>query len=141
MVDSERVAVLLQRLRGEVTYLQARADTDRAALRADQERLSGLKYRFVTALETVVNMAQHLCASEGWGPPGSNADSVRELGRHGVLDARLGDRVASAVGFRNILVHQYAEVDDDKVVAHLDEVADLDAFVQQTARWVAMQEH
>ena len=139
MVDAERIAGLLQRLRGEVTYLQTRADADRAALRADEERLSGVKYRFVTALETVVNIAQHLCASEGWGPPASNADSVRQLARHRVLDGGLADRVASAVGFRNILVHQYDEVDDDKVVARLDDVADLESFVQQTARWVATQ--
>lgn len=136
MVDGERVAALLTRLRAELDYLTARAAGDRAALREDEERLSGLKYRFITALETVVNIAQHLCASEGWGPPASNADSVRLLGRHGVIGEPLGDRVAAGVGFRNILVHQYDEVDDDRVIAHLDEVDDLHAFVRQTADWV-----
>jgi uncharacterized protein YutE (UPF0331/DUF86 family) len=139
VVDAERVAALLQRLRGEVAYLAARATEDRRALRADEERLSGLKYRFVTALETVVSVAQHLCASEGWGPPTSNARSVALLGEHGVLDHDLADRLASAVGFRNVLVHQYAEVDDDRVVAHLDGVGDLEAFVATTAAWVEQQ--
>lgn len=126
---------MLQRLRGEVAYLRRRADADRAALRADEERMSGLKYRFVTALETVINIAQHLCASEGWGPPASNADSLRLLGAHGVLDEGLADRVASAVGFRNLLVHQYGDIDDDLVVASLDDLDDLDGFVQSVATW------
>ncbi len=139
MVDAERVAALLTRLRAELDYLTARADSDRVALRTDEERLSGLKYRFITTLETVVNIAQHLCASEGWGPPASNADSVRLLGRHGVVEEPLSDRVAAAVGFRNILVHQYEEVDDDKVVAHLDDIGDLQAFVRQTADWTIVQ--
>lgn len=104
MVDAERVAALIQRLRGEIAYLDRRAGEDRGKLRADQERLSGLKYRFVTALETVVNIAQHLCAAEGWGPPTSNADSVVRLAANDVLDDALASRLARAVGFRNVLV-------------------------------------
>lgn len=139
MVDADRVAAMLQRLRGEVAYLSARAEDDRDAVRADDERMSGLKYRFVTALETVVNIAQHLCASEGWGPPSSNAASLILLGRQKVLPHELSQRLSQAVGFRNVLVHQYAEVDDDKVIAHLDEIEDLRSFVTQVAAWVASQ--
>lgn len=128
---------MLRRLDVEIAYLRARAAQDRDALRADEERLSGLKYRFVTALETLVNISQHLCASEGWGPPRSNGDSVRLLGRHGVIDDELADRLAAAVGFRNVLVHQYAEVDDARVVAHLDQVDDLVRFVETTSRWLS----
>lgn len=130
---------MLQRLRGELAYLAARSAEDHEAIRRDDERMSGLKYRFVTALETVVNIAQHLCASEGWGPPTSNANSLVVLGDHEVLDQELAQRLARAVGFRNILVRQYADVDDDKVIAHLDEVADLRSFVQAVARWVQQQ--
>ena len=140
VVDVERVAALLRRLTAEVAYLRARADGDRVSLRADEERINGVKYRFVTALETVVSVAQHLCASEGWGPPESNAASVRLLGRHGVLDDDLARRLGSAVGFRNVLVHEYAEVDDDLVVANLDDVGDLEAFVSATAGWLTHQQ-
>lgn len=136
MVDAERVAALIQRLRGEIAYLERRAAADRRQLRDDEERLSGLKYRFVTALETVVNTAQHLCAAQGWGPPTSNADSVRRLATNGVLDDDLATRLAQAVGFRNVLVHQYDEVDDDLVVANLDHVGDLGAFASSVATWI-----
>ena len=136
MVDVERVTDLVRRLDTQVAYLDARAVADRSALRADEERLSGLKYRFVTALETVVNIAQHLCASQGWGPPASNGDSVRLLGNHGVIDAELAADLARAVGFRNILVHAYATVDDDVVVANLDHVGDLGDFVRLVSSWL-----
>lgn len=136
MVDVERVTALLRRLDVEVRYLRARADDDRARLRADEERLSGLKYRFITALETLINIAQHLCAAEGWGPPDSNAASVRLLGRHCVIEEDLAGRLAAAVGFRNVLVHQYAEVDDDQVVANLDDIGDLERFIAAAAAWL-----
>lgn len=136
MVDVERLAALLRRLESEAGYLRARAGEDRQALRDDEERLSGLKYRFVTALETVVGIAQHLCASEGWGPPSSNAASVRILGEQDVVAAWLASRLGRAVGFRNVLVHEYADIDDDQVVANLDDVDDLTRFIAGVSTWL-----
>ena len=137
MVDERRLVRLLQRITNEWSYLQARAADDRVRLRADTERLSGLKYRFVTTIEGVINAAQHLCASEGWGPPKDNGDAVRLLGRHDVVDPELAERLVQAVGFRNLLVHQYADVDDDRVVVLLDEIGDIERFVQQVSAWLA----
>lgn len=137
MVDERRLARLLQRVASELGYLRARAADDRAALRSDAERLSGLKYRFVTTIEGLVNVAQHLCASEGWGPPSDNGDSVRLVGAHGVVDEDLAARLVAAVAFGNLLVHQYADIDDDRVVAFLDRIGDVDTFVGQVAARVA----
>ena len=139
MVDERRLVRLLQRITNELAYLHAREGEVRAALRADVERLSGLKYRFVTTIEGVVNVAQHLCASEGWGPPSDNGDAVRLVGAHGVVDKELAGRLVAAVGFRNLLVHQYAEVDDSRTVAFLDRIGDIDGFVAQVSAWVAAQ--
>jgi len=136
VVDERRLVRLLQRVASELAYLQARAGEDRAALQADAERLSGLKYRFVTTIEGVVNVAQHLCASEGWGPPKDNGDAVRLVGAHGVLDEQLARRLVGAVGFRNLLVHQYAEIDDARTVAFLDRIGDIQDFVSQVSTWL-----
>jgi uncharacterized protein YutE (UPF0331/DUF86 family) len=139
VVDAPRLVRLLQRVTEELAYLYARAGEDRAAIAADVERLSGLRYRFVTAIEGVVNVAQHVCAAEGFGPPRDNADAVRLLGKHAVVPADLAERVAPAVGFRNVLVHQYADIDDRLVLARLDQLGDLDAFVGEVAAWVGRQ--
>jgi uncharacterized protein YutE (UPF0331/DUF86 family) len=139
MVDAPRLVRLLQRVTEELAYLHARAGDDRAAIAADIERLSGLRYRFVTAIEGVVNVAQHVCATEGYGPPRDNADAVRLLGKHAVVPADLAERVAPAVGFRNVLVHQYADIDDRLVLAQLDRLEELDGFVSAVTAWLGRQ--
>jgi uncharacterized protein YutE (UPF0331/DUF86 family) len=139
VVDPVRLARLLQRLGEQLAILRDRAAEDRAALRADEARLSGTKYRFVTALEAVLDVAHHLLASQLWGPPEDPADAVRLLARHGVLDADLADRLARAIGFRNVLVHGYAEVDDDRVTAHLDDLDDLQGFIDEIRAWAGDQ--
>lgn len=139
MVDERRVRRLLQRISEDLSYLSDRSSEDPKFLAGDPDRLLALKYVFVTTIEGCLNVAQHLCASEGWGPPESNADSLRILGRHGVLSLPLADAMALAVGFRNVLVHGYVDVDDRRVVAFLKEVGDLEAFVASVAAWTTNQ--
>jgi len=71
--------------------------------------------------------------------PPTNADALRLLGRNGVIEPKLGDPIARAMGFGNVLVHEYAEVDDSVVVANPTVLADLDAFMVQLAGWAAEQ--
>lgn len=128
MVDELRLARLLRAVSDDLSVLaaEASADSDR---RSDPLWLRGVKYTFVTAIEACVDAAQHVCSAQGWGPPADNGDAMRVLGRHGVLDPELADRLRRAVGFRNVLVHEYVEVDDDVVLARLADHRDLAAFV------------
>lgn len=133
MVDPERLHRVLRRIADGVAVLRGYRVRGASALLADPAALGHCKYAFVTALEGVIDAAQHVLASEGWGPPDNDADAVAILARHGVLDEDLAARLGKAVGFRNVLVHGYASVDDRRVVAHLDELADLDAFIDALA--------
>src|SRR5579863_6440870 len=60
------------------------------------------KVTFVTVIEAWVDVAQHICATEGWGPPADNGDAVRLLGGHRVLTTELAISIREAVGFRNV---------------------------------------
>jgi uncharacterized protein YutE (UPF0331/DUF86 family) len=140
VVDPVRLARLLQRLGEQLAVLRERAAEDRVSLRGDEVRLSATKYRFVTAIEAVLDVAHHLLASELWGPAEDSAGAVRLLARHGVLTSELAERLARAAGFRNLLVHGYAEIDDDRVVANLDELHAFEDFVEQVRVWAARQD-
>jgi uncharacterized protein YutE (UPF0331/DUF86 family) len=105
-------------------------------LLADEVSLSAVKYRFTTAIEGCAKVAHHLCVSEGWSVPESNADAIGELGRRDVLAATLTTRLRAATGFRNVLVHHYAEVDDARVAANLGHIDDLDQFVLAVGHWL-----
>jgi uncharacterized protein YutE (UPF0331/DUF86 family) len=135
VVDVERLARLLRRVTDDVGRLRAAAvEPD---LADDEVRLDHVKYRFVTAIEAAIDAAQHVCATEGFATPSTNADAMRRLGREGVLDDDLGVALARAVGFRNVLVHRYADVDDALVLAQLDELDELARFVTQlTTRYL-----
>ncbi len=58
------------------------------------------------------------------------------LGRREVLDGDLADRMRRAVGFRNVLVHEYVDIDDSVVLARLHDLADLRDFARAVVNWI-----
>lgn len=135
MVDETRVLRLLRRMSDETDVLDAEALAS-SERRADPLWLRGVKYSFVVVIEVAVDVAQHTCAAEGWGPPDDNGHAMRLLGERDVLDAPLAARLSRAVGFRNLLVHEYAAVDDDLVVERLADLHDLRSFVRSVGAWL-----
>jgi len=134
MVDAERLLALLARVTARLRILGEYARQDPGPLLADRVRMGDLKYTFQTAIEACIDAAHHVVADQGLGVPASNAGAFRSLAEAGMIDAELADGLAAAVGFRNVLVHGYAEVDDRRVVANLDHLADLRRFVAALTR-------
>ena len=95
-----------------------------------------VKYAFITAIEACVDVAQHICVTQGWGPPRDNGDALAVLGRHGVIAPELAGRMRLAAGLRNVLFHEYVEVDDDVVLGRLRDPSDLEHVGRMIVEWL-----
>lgn len=135
VVDEIRV----QRLMRSATDALALLDAERSASaerRQDPVWLPGVKYLLIAAIESCIDIAQHICSAERWSTPSDNGAAMRLLGERGVLTTPTAEALRRAVGFRNVLVHEYVEVDDQIVVARLADLSDIHAFVSEIARWL-----
>lgn len=130
MVDDARLRAILSRLRARRRELQRYAERDPRAYAADAEAVYASRYLLLTLIEDALSAANHVIASEGYRAPSDYADAFRSLREAGVLDVGLAARLEAMARFRNLLVHQYAEVDDLRVHEFLrQDLADLDAYV------------
>lgn len=131
VVDPQKARHLLalyRRYRGYLTELAARSDE---ALRSDFAVMGGVQHYLLLAIETVLDLGSHVISSEGYEPPKSYADIFRVLRDEGVVDAKLADRLMAMARFRNVLVHLYAEVDEERVLEILrGALGDLDTLVE-----------
>jgi uncharacterized protein YutE (UPF0331/DUF86 family) len=134
VVDARRVAVLLDRIRAEVAALRRTGARPTDELLGDPDALPAVKYRLVVAIEAATDVADHLIASEGLRLAAGYADSFRSLEEAGVLPTDLAASLADAAGFRNLLVHRYADIDDGRVIEIVrNRLTDLEAFVELIA--------
>lgn len=127
MVDLPRLLALLDRISRETAELRRAAQRPDDELTSSSDALAAVKYRFVVAIEAAVDICRHVAASEGLRPPKDMRDAFAVLSEAGWLaqDVDLG----AMAGFRNLLVHGYAEIDDARVRDVLrTRLDDLDAF-------------
>ncbi|CAN5330855.1 DUF86 domain-containing protein [soil metagenome] len=129
MVDADRLLAILGRVTARLRILSTYADANRTELVADRVQLGDLKYTFQTALEACIDAAHHVVADQGLGVPTSNADAFRQLADAGLVDHDLAQTMGAAARFRNVLVHDYAEVDDQRVIDHLRHLPEIRRFV------------
>lgn len=134
MVDPLRVRTLLDRLGTEIVALRRLGERDVDDLLADQDVLAGVKYRFVVAIETCIDVGRHVVASEGLRAPRDYADVFTVLGEGGFLPDDVIAELRDTARFRNLLVHEYLGVDDARVVEILrTRVEDLQRFREALA--------
>lgn len=88
-----------------------------------------------TAAQICIDLANHVIASDGLRVPRDYGDAFRVLAEAGVLDLALSERMVALAGARNLIVHLYAEVDDDRLALSIRQggLADLSAFAARVA--------
>ena len=67
------------------------------------------------AAQSLFDVGNHVLAGAFGVRPKEYAEVPPELARRGVISRELASRLAGLAGFRNLLVHEYAEVDPAKV--------------------------
>lgn len=135
MVDSARVAALLERIEAEVRELRRLASRTDADLKDADDALPAAKYRLIVAIEAAIDTADHIIASEGLRVAQTLADSFASLNEGDWLEDDIARSLQDAARFRNLLVHQYGEVDDERVLEIIrTRLDDLEAYCSAIAR-------
>ena len=80
------------------------------------------------ACECILDIAHHVIAEQGYRQAASYKDSMDVLREEGILDADLCERLKGWMGFRNVLVHFYLDIDHGRSYDALRELGDLEAF-------------
>ena len=73
--------------------------------------LDALTLNVERACQAAIDLAMHEVAAEHLGMPQSQADAFRLLADAGKISRGLSERMIGMCGFRNVLVHQYQELE------------------------------
>ena len=141
MVDERVVARKLEGIEqyhGELSEKQETLSRSEFLQSTTEQR--AVERMFENAIQSCSDLAQHV-ATRAFDYEGSTAkEAVRVLYREDVIDEETMDTLVSAIGFRNVLAHEYGRVDTEEVYETLQTGLDVyDAFSQQVAQWVQQQ--
>jgi len=104
---------------------------------ASPERYGAAERFLQLAIEAINDMAAHLAADEDWGSFERTKDLVEIFYRRGLVDQELAERWRRMIGFRNLLVREYLELDRRRVYRVLQEnLGDLEALSRVFVRFL-----
>lgn len=127
----------LKALAEAVARLQEIRTLDYDSFRREFRNLWAAERGLQIAAEALFDIGNHILAGHFRAAPKDYEDIARLLADRGVLTAELAARLKGLGGFRNILVHDYLDVDPGIVYDRLQKgLSDFEEFSRQIIRWM-----
>ncbi len=97
---------------------------------ADDDSQDLVLFNLMQAIQGCTDLAAHIVSDEGYGMAGSMHEFFYLLCGRGIISVRLQESMIKAVGFRNLIVHEYAKLDLERVYEiATDGLNDLEEFI------------
>lgn len=133
MTDPELIAKKLALIETAVEQLRTLARLDQ--LEGDIREQRFIQHTLQIAIQAALDVASHVVSDLRLGEPQTNRELFTLLGRNGWITSELAKTLSEMAGFRNILVHGYADVDlgivRDVVEHRLDDLLQFANAVRQ----------
>ncbi len=96
-----------------------------------------LTFRLIQGVEIAIDMATHLIAGLKLKVPESAASSFDVLAQEKIINQKLAKSLRQAVGFRNLAVHRYADLDFRRLYRNYrQDLENLKEFVTTLSRYL-----
>jgi len=113
-LDIDTLNKLLKYLEDMITYLDQKQLTNEQ-LENDEDLLFSVEHHLHTAIESVINISEHIVAGLNLNHVDNAKDAIKVLAKEEIVTKGLAERLGQAADMRNVLVHQYFDVDVNKV--------------------------
>jgi uncharacterized protein YutE (UPF0331/DUF86 family) len=130
VVDSHIILARIDRIRECVTKLKRFAALGEEQFLTDALAVDSAERNLQTAIQAVIDIGNHVAADMDLGAPKDYKDIFDLLGKHNVIPESLALKLIPMTGLRNILVHDYLDVDLHLIHEIIkNELGDFDEFV------------
>ena len=138
-VDLSRVRDLSGNIADAVRRLTELSQLTESDFVNDFRNSESAKYLLIVAAEAAIDLCNHIVARSGGRAPQDYADCFEVSRDLSVITPDLATRLKQLARFRNLLVHLYWQVDNQRVYQFLqNDLNDLDLYLQQVHAWLGL---
>ena len=115
MVDKDLILAKAGSVKSHLNRVLEKRTVDLDSFIKDIDRQESILFNIQTAVQNCIDIAAHIISEEGFGVPGSTTEMFYVLEKNGYLDSDLTSKMLKAVGFRNLIVHEYGKIELEQV--------------------------
>jgi len=131
VIDQDTLLNKASRVEAHLRRITQKREISEQEFLQDTDRQDILLFNIQMAIQNCIDIAAHIVSDQGLGVPGSTNDIFYILEDNGYISTELTEKMVSAVGFRNLIVHEYGKL-DLQLVYHIanKDIHDLKQFLQ-----------
>lgn len=135
-MDQLLVSQKLESLRRCIQRVENKGPESAEILRSDLDLQDIIVLNLSRAVQLCVDIASHLIADTNQPSPTTMGESFDLLVKLNAIDVQIATKLRKAVGFRNIVVHNYEEINWDIVYAIYSQgLGDFKQFAKQISQY------
>jgi uncharacterized protein YutE (UPF0331/DUF86 family) len=141
MVDASLILRKISRVRNNLSRLREKEKISLKSFKEDLDIQDIVLHNLQLAIQGCIDIGSHIISDEGWGIAGSLSEIFYILQEKGVIRGDLTEKMVSVVGFRNILIHEYDEINLNIVHDILqNHLIDIDEFLLSVVNHFRLEE-
>lgn len=136
-MDTRVIDARLRKLNSFMGKLKKYSDIKLDDYLRDEDMQAIVERRLQLAIQVCIDIGNYIIAHERLEIPDEEENVFIILGHHNIIPQSLAERIKGMIRFRNILVHDYLEI--DQKIAHrilTNELNDFDDFARAIVRWL-----
>lgn len=139
MVDKNLILAKAGSVRRHLKRVIDKRDIDLETFMQDIDRQESILFNLQIAIQNCIDVAAHIISDDGLGVPGSANEMLYLLEENGYVNHKITEKMVKAVGFRNLIVHEYGKIELQQVfqVVHAD-LKDIEEFMSSIFQKLGM---
>lgn len=130
MVDRNIILSKASAVKRHLSRITKKSSVSLQIFLKDIDCQESILFNLQMAIQNCIDIAAHIISDEGLGVPGSNNEMFYLLEENGYLDNELTEKMIKAVGFRNLVVHEYCKVELKQVLeVAQNDIKDLNEYL------------
>ncbi|HMF34271.1 MAG TPA: DUF86 domain-containing protein [Candidatus Lokiarchaeia archaeon] len=116
----------------DLEYLRSIQEIPKDQFLGNVGTLLATRYALLEPIQIVIDLAFHLCAQNKLHEPDNYREAFKILTQNNFLSPELAGTLADWAGLRNLLAHQYLEVNDERLYEFIHgELSAFDQFLEE----------
>jgi uncharacterized protein YutE (UPF0331/DUF86 family) len=134
-VNAELIRTKATAIRRNIERITRLASLPDEQFWSDERNIETVKLWLIELVQDAADLCNHLAARLAHQVPLSYPECFEVLGDEGILEKSLADSLRAMARFRNLLVHRYWDVDDQRVLQIArTQLGDLEQFLEAVGR-------
>ncbi len=131
MIDKDVILAKSHKVEYHLRRIKEKREISLDKFLDDLDYQESILFNLQMAVQNCIDLAAHIISDEELGMVGSTNEMFYILEENNYIDRDLSENMVAAVGFRNLIVHEYGKV-DLKQVYHIvhHNIDDLEHFVK-----------